>query len=94
MSDVLALQPLVGNIFSLTATPDDDFVAIEKQVILINSSELPHRLYIPIKNDECVEYDETFSVHIDSESDGVVFGDKYQTITIEDDDGKSNFTSC
>ena len=46
------------------------------------------RLYIPIKNDECVEDDESFSVHVFSDDLCVLFDNIYGLITILDDDGK------
>ena len=64
-------------------------MAFYQEILLNKYSQNPYRLYIPIKNDECVEEErEYFSVHIIAVSDCVVVLEAYARIIIIDDDGK------
>ena len=66
-------------------------MAFYQEILLNKYSQNPYRLYIPIKNDECVEEErEYFSVHIIAVSDCVVVLEAYARINIIDDDGKQS----
>ena len=60
---------------------------IYQELLLNGDSPNPYSIYIPIKNDECVEYDEYFFVYIYASSDCVEFDNYNSSITILDDDG-------
>ena len=85
------------NAFSSTAVAGDDYVAISKEIVVVE--DFPERksnghrqidVFVPIKNDECVEEDEYFFVHIVYVSDCVVVEEYYVLIHILDDDGKQS----
>ena len=74
--------------FSPAEAPED-YIRVVHQIIFNNYSVNPHRLYIPIVNDECVEQGrENFFVHISTSMDCVALRNEYVEVTIIDDDGR------
>ena len=66
-------------------------MGIHQEILLDQNSPNPYSLYIPIINDDCVEYDEYIFVYIVAHppnEDCVNITDPYVHITIIDDDGK------
>lgn len=64
-----------------------DFRGISKEVIFDENSENPQRVYVPILNDDCVEYDEYFLVNVTTNMDCVLLVNSVH-VTILDDDCK------
>ena len=64
-----------------------------KEIVFNNYTERVHRLYIPIINDECVEYDEYFIVKISTDMDCVYLVNYTAHITILDDDSEYTWFS-
>ena len=76
---------------SFLALEGYDFVKVYQELFLNGDSPNPYSIYIPIKNDECVEDDENFFVYIYADSDCVELDDYNSSITILDDDGTTTF---
>ena len=69
-----------------TAIEGDDFTPLSKEIIF-NADTSPSRaVYIPIINDDCVEYDEYFFVDLSTSLSCVNLVNDSVNITIEDDD--------
>ena len=77
----------VPSIF-VAAEMSSDYVAITHDIIFNKDTGLTQIVYIPIINDECLEYNETFSVTLSSNMTCVSIGTEKVTITIDDDDSK------
>lgn len=72
------------------ATPAEmgsDYVPVQHDILFDEYSDREWVVYVPIINDECLEYDETFTVHINA-SDCVNVTTDYVTITIVNEDGE------
>ena len=72
--------------FQYAAIEGLDFRMVSQQIIFNAETESLQRVYIPIINDECVEYDEYFSVDLSTTSPRVNTVNNSLNITIEDDD--------
>ena len=77
----------VPSIF-VAAETSSDYVAIAHDIIFNEDTGLTQIVYIPNINDECLEYNETFSVTLSSNMTCVSIGTEKVTITIDDDDSK------
>ena len=75
-------------IFCISAEMGSDYVAIAQDIIFNENTSLTQVVYIPIKNDECLENNETFNVKLYSTMDCVNITTGEVTITIDDDDSK------
>ena len=63
----------------------EDFIGISKEIIL--NADIPYKnVYIPIVNDECLEYDEYFFVDLTTSLPCVNLVNDTISITIEEDD--------
>ena len=72
----------------VAAEMGSDYIAIAHDIIFNEDTGLTQIVYIPIINDECLEYNETFSVTLSSNMTCVSIVDENITITIDDDDSK------
>ena len=59
---------------------------MSREIIFNAGTDSQQRVYIPLFNDECVEYDEYFSVDLSTSSPRVNTVNDSLNITIEDDD--------
>ena len=65
-----------------------DYVAITRDIIFNEETDYTQIVYVPIKNDECLEYNETFSVTVSSNMSCVIIVTGEVNITIDDDDSE------
>ena len=68
-----------------TAVEEEDFIGVSKEIIL-NADVSYKNVYIPIINDECLEYDEYFFVELSTSLPCVNLVNDTVTIAIENDD--------
>ena len=72
--------------FSCAAVEGEDYREVSVEIIFNAETDSTQRVYIPLFNDECVEYDEYFSVDLSTTSPRVNTVNDSLNITIEDDD--------
>ena len=72
----------------IQALDGEDYIALSHEIIFDENSVNPHRVYIPILNDICLEYDEYFSVRLTTNMDCVTIVNDLVIINITNDDGK------
>ena len=72
--------------YQYVAIEEDDFRMVSQLIIFNAETGSLQGVYIPIINDECVEYDEYFSVDLSTTSPRVNTVNDSLNITIEDDD--------
>ena len=65
-----------------------DYVPITRDIIFNEETDYTQIVYVPIKNDECLEYNETFSVTVSSNMSCVIIVTGEVSITIDDDDSE------
>ena len=72
------------------AVAGSDYVPVTKEIIFNSYSQNPHRVYIPIINDDddCVEENEYFSVKINTDMECVDLPVDLVNITILDNDSQ------
>jgi len=68
------------------AVEGEDYRGVSVEIIFNAETGSRQRVYIPLFNDECVEYDEYFSVDLSTTSPRVNTVNDSVTITIIDDD--------
>ena len=72
----------------IIALDGEDYQGLSHEIIFDENSVNPHRVYIPILNDDCLEYDEYFSVILTTNMDCVTLVNDSVIINITNDDGK------
>ena len=72
--------------FEYAAKEGDDFRRVSVEIIFNAETDSRQRVYIPLFNDECVEYDEYFSVDLSTTSPRVNTVNDSVNVTIIDDD--------
>ena len=77
--------PLIAY-FMNAAIEGEDYRGVSVEIIFNAETDSTQRVYIPLFNDECVEYDEYFSVDLSTTSPRVNTVNDSVTITIVDDD--------
>ena len=70
------------------AVDGEDYTAVTHEIIFNNATDRVQRVYVPLFNDACVEYDEYFSVDLTTSMDCVQLDVNSVNITIVDDDSK------
>ena len=70
------------------AVNGEDYREVTREIIFNNDTDREQRVYIPLFNDDCVEYDEYFFVNLTTSIDCVKFDVYYVKINILDDDRK------
>ena len=70
------------------AVDGEDYRAVTHEIIFNNDTDRVQRVYVPLFNDVCVEYDEYFSVDLTTSMDCVQLDVNSVNITIVDDDSK------
>ena len=88
LNENLAVSVNINILFCIAAEMGSDYVAITQDIIFNENTGLTQIVYIPIKNDECLENDETFNVKLSSTMNCVNITTGEVTITIDDDDSK------
>ena len=73
--------------FNFVLPADEDFVPVEKMLVFDEGLDTTQCLYVPILNDECLEYEEEyFTINLSSDQDCVYFvNDSYEATIIDDD---------
>ena len=66
----------------------EDYRAVTHEIIFNNHTDREQRVYIPLFNDACVEYDEYFFVNLTTSMDCIELNVYYVKINIIDDDRK------
>ena len=73
-------------------TADDDFFPLETPLVFDEGLDMVQCVYVPILNDECLEYrEEYFYITLSSEQDCVRLVNDSIEATIVDDDCESDF---
>ena len=70
------------------AVDGEDYRAVTHEIIFNNATDREQRVYVPLFNDACVEYDEYFSVDLTTSMDCIELDVNSVNITIMDDDRK------
>ena len=70
------------------AVDGEDYRAVTHEIIFNNATDRVQRVYVPLFDDDCVEYYEHFSVHLTTSMDCVELDVTYVQIHIIDDDRK------
>ena len=70
------------------ALDGEDYRAVTHEIIFNNATDREQRVYVPLFNDACVEYDEYFSVDLTTSMDCVELDVYSVNITIVDDDSE------
>ena len=70
------------------AVDGEDYRAVTHEIIFNNATDREQRVYVPLFNDACVEYDEYFSVNLTTSMDCVELDVNIVNVTIVDDDSK------
>ena len=71
---------------TFAAIEEEDYRGVSVEIIFNAETDSTQGVYIPLFNDECVEYDEYFSVDLSTTSPRVNTVNDSLDITIEDDD--------
>ena len=74
------------------AVMGEDYRRVSHVLVFTPNTISPLRVYVPLLNDDCLEYDEYFFVVASTNMDCVNLDDDNVTIHILDDDGKSCFS--
>ena len=70
------------------AVNGEDYREVTHEIIFNNDTDREERVYIPLFNDGCVEYDEYFFVNLTTSMDCIELDVYYVKINILDDDRK------
>ena len=73
------------------ALDGEDYQGLSYEVIFNENSVNPYRVYIPILNSICLEYDEYFSVTLTTNVDNVTLVNDTVIIKIMNDDCKPSY---
>ena len=74
------------SVFHYIALEGDDFTPLSKEIIFNADTSPSQAVYIPIINDDCLEYDEYFFVDLSTSLSCVNLVNDTANMVIEDDD--------
>lgn len=71
----------------ISAAADEDYIELSTSLVFDKGLDTTQCVYIPILNDECLEYNnESFEINLSSDQDCVRFSnDSYKAYIIDDD---------